>query len=1395
MKKNKLTFLIAASFLALSTIAGCTTDPTSKGSSKEADNSVLPSSDVGGDSNGQSSQGGDNTSQGGGTTTKTDWTDTEKATMRNALHGLVLPFVEMDVSVSVSQSSGSVKIESQENMASGFLASYKAKFDANPEWTGEDISSEYNVYPGNAFVYQRPVTENGKKYYVAVMFTGLAMNQGDTEPHISKDGRFYLEAMDPYVYEYPAAFIGEWLKASFGTNIVPPAFEAEFYSLDSEGVLIGYNETNIENSYKATLETSGKFTIDPEKNAQGFYVVHPTDGTYIMYFMYDTTQKIMILKVDVPKGWNNAAINKIFNDNNVTPFSLGSISDPNIRFSASEQTVADATYMTISVGDIDVQGVQAYINSLKALGYKIAYPTVEVESNQYSTTVNVITNEGMFTIYVTYSTAENANFLSIWLSLTPNPYVVKDWPAASVARYLLAEHDTVPAFSGQAYGFNFSVMNTYNNVVVILDNGAESAAKDAYIATLTSAENGYTAHGTLGGQPAFLSPNSEILVAVGCDPVTFPGEINILIQNYTVVETPWPATDVAEAVGRLFSVNPITEALPALDVSDASACYVNGTSDSEQIEIDVDGLGSAYEAVVREFTSNGWTYDAYYAFDSTTSTYGAYVSPQKQLAVFIDVVSGDLVIYVRAARDQYYEAWPAESLNTILAKWGVKKDTLPSFDKSMFIMVNEVSGQQKVEVEIAVGTTVRQTALTDYCVAMERMGYHFDENRGGHISDNHELLVQASIVDNGIKLTISNITLVYKVVGYNSDDWSFANGQLMVDATNPEENYEVQYTASFHVEANAKFKILDSDGNWLGGEIASYANKDNDNFSKLEGGNIQVNFAGTVTVYLKIYEDKSKDMWLEFVKDTVPMAEWPTTQIDATLLAWNVDDEIPVLQNEAIDAVNYAEINEKSFSLTVLGGSSLLADYEALLAENYTKAEGVWSSDNINIDVHANGNDFVIVVTLKEEEPQPEPDFKVVGLDDAWDYDDGLDLTELDAEEGYLGQFSVTFDVEKDEAFKLTNGTAWVGFDKLETNDNFSEGDNHNIVAKENGSVELKFNKLADGSYQIIINFTADEPELKPWPEQEINEYFGDVFTTVPEIKIANASYEITGTDADDEFKMLFITVTVENASEEATAAMTELHNSFGYEYDGTRYVTDREGTFPVIIFDEIGTESFIVGLFQKLEEPAPETVYKLVGLNNDWDFENGQELDEVAEPGEGISKQYTVSFSVNRGDEFKVTDGLLWYGIEELGEHENFVGGGDSNIMAKQSGDVTLTFSILENGTKQVAINFVAADEQPTEFTYTLVTTDNWDNLTDADAEFWAWVWGGDYGDGQWIQLTVDDENHCLYLENINVSATGFKIVRMSPGAEPSFDTAWNQSANDIDFPAVSLRINFNIL
>ena len=269
--------------------------------------------------------------------------------------------------------------------------------------------------------------------------------------------------------------------------------------------------------------------------------------------------------------------------------------------------------------------------------------------------------------------------------------------------------------------------------------------------------------------------------------------------------------------------------------------------------------------------------------------------------------------------------------------------------------------------------------------------------------------------------------------------------------------------------------------------------------------------------------------------------------------------------------------------------------------------------------------------------------------------------------------------------------------------------------------------------------------------------------------------------------------MTVEDAKSKMDDAIEELKSSFSYAYDDSAegYVSSNEG-LPVYAFVEGDNETFGIAIAYF---PEAEPAYKVVGLGDDWGFENGLELEPVENLGEDYSAQYTVDFNVEIGDSFKVTDSNLWYGFDKLVDNAAFGTAGDENIVAKQQGAVTLHFNIRENGEIQIVIEFTPDKDQPTELTYKLVSSDNWENLIAANAKFYAWVWGGEYGAGQWIELSVDETNHCFYLENIDVNATGFKIVRMSPEAEPSFDTAWNKSASDISFPEVGLTISFTIL
>ena len=1085
MKKNRLSFLIVSSLLAISALAGCETTPPAEGSKAGDTSTNINTSIDGGTSDGGqgtsdggqgTSDGGQGTSDGGGQQTKTDWTDAEKQIMTTNLHGIVLPFVAMDVTVQYVQKQESVYIQSSANMAAGFLASYKEEYEKDGAgWVGGDISYDFGVSNGCVFAYQKAVTVNGAKRYVMAIFGGVDADASG-RVNYSPTNKFYLQAYDPYEYEFPSTFIGQWLSQVYGSNIVPPAFNAEYYSLDEEGVLYGYSETNIENDYKVAVERSGNFTIDPEKDAQGYYVCHANDGAYIMYFKYDAQEKTMILKVDVPKGWNAAAINAIFANHNMTAFELPVMSGSNVTFNVNEQESGGVNWVTISAGNVTTTMVQEYVNALKALGYKVNVPTVDPNDSYYMALVNVFTNEGMYTLYVNYYKDVTPYPFTISFQLNPNTTVVKQWPATSIAEYLKADKDVAPAFAGTAYGYTFEVQSSYAHVVVHVDEGSETQAQESYASTLVGA--GYTPDGTFKGQPRYKSANSEIYLTIGCDPEQIPGEIDILVQRINVVATPWPTEQIANLINGLGSN--ITDTLPVLDVSNAKECYVSNT----YREVRIEGIGADFENTAKAaLKDSGYVYNQYYYFDY--NEIGAFVSPNKQFVVYVYTVGNDVMLALQAY-------WPMD----------------------------------------------------------------------------------------------------YKVVGL--------------------------------------------------------------------GGN------------------------------------------------WNYND-------------------------------SLL---------------------------------FLVDATVQSE------------VDDGW----------------YVTQSKVEFDVNADDEFKVTDGGDWFGFDKLEANANFSRGNEGNIKANAKGHVVLYLKTFSNGSKGIAISFAADAPELKPWPEQEILAFFGEgTFASIPEIKLADASYEAVGTLDQDGVKVIAIMVTVADAPTQMAIAIRNLESEFRYSYDNELegYVSSNEG-FPVYAFTANDDNSFIVSI--AYFAPAAEPAFKVVGLDNNWAYDDGLEFDEVEDLPEGYVAQSTATFHVDRGAEFKLFNGTTWLGSDELVANESFGSDGDKNIIAKASGDVVLTFSILADGSKQISIAFTADEEQPTTLNYKLIPDDDWGNLVAGDAVFYAWVWGGNHGEGEWIELDIDRDNHCFYLNNIDVNATGFKVVRMNPNPEgeievPSWEAKWNESPENLSFPTVGLKIHFDIL
>ena len=103
-------------------------------------------------------------------------------------------------------------------------------------------------------------------------------------------------------------------------------------------------------------------------------------------------------------------------------------------------------------------------------------------------------------------------------------------------------------------------------------------------------------------------------------------------------------------------------------------------------------------------------------------------------------------------------------------------------------------------------------------------------------------------------------------------------------------------------------------------------------------------------------------------------------------------------------------------------------------------------------------------------------------------------------------------------------------------------------------------------------------------------------------------------------------------------------------------------------------------------------------------------------------------------------------------------------------------------------------------ECEYTFTCDQFW--IGNNDAVIWAWVWGGNYGEGQWVECSLDvegEENERTYTITMNVDSTakGCILVRFDPEGEIGMDSEgkWNQT-DDIRLsskPTDTFAVTFN--
>ncbi len=190
---------------------------------------------------------------------------------------------------------------------------------------------------------------------------------------------------------------------------------------------------------------------------------------------------------------------------------------------------------------------------------------------------------------------------------------------------------------------------------------------------------------------------------------------------------------------------------------------------------------------------------------------------------------------------------------------------------------------------------------------------------------------------------------VYKVVG-TMNEWNYESSEItFVDATLAEEVekewYVSQLKATFDVTANTEFKVLDQLGNDFGAEIL----ENNDDFNKLEDGNIQAKYNGEVNLYFKTFSDGSRGLSIVFNREVVVHV----FKVVGTMTSWNYADSTIEFE----DATDSEEVANNLYRTQLKAEFSVNKDDEFKLLDqlgNYVGAEIL--EDNANFNKLEGGN-------------------------------------------------------------------------------------------------------------------------------------------------------------------------------------------------------------------------------------------------------------------------------------------------------------------------------------------------------------------------------------------------------------------------------------------------------
>ena len=599
-----------------------------------------------------------------------DWTNEEKTLMEEHLHGIVLPFLDVEgIALSFDEttekfSTGALTIEE------GTIAAYAELFDESQGWN--DVSYQYNAYStapaGSFYVFERFVqTEEGKRG-ISVQFYG---NDGSS---YTTAGPMYLFASDPFDYEFPD-LDAEYAQYNVdGAPIPAPNNPDLYYEFAPSSNNATYHDYGMDEYLNATiyiygLDEDGFLAYAQQCISAGWTIEEGTDpDTYVATFVntlektqftvdvYFTEDYVALsfyyMAEEIPiTTWAGVveAMNAILEEYALEPLPFA------VPAYEGQGFVYDVQDWIEDYGEIDIliTGTTSADEALFGAVLEEAGWTVDLEGG----VATLETADGVAKIEFFYSSYSGRLCIYVFVDLEPLP--TAEWPAADVAALLASLDPTItdalPAYEYAPNGTTFQIYNDAYGAGVLIklaDGETEEGTIELYELFLTEA--GFTA---VEGQDGFYeSPNGQYLVEL------YSGEDGYVSIEVSV-PTKYPTEEVNAAVEAMLGEE-LTNVIPAAEGAGDYYVYT-GNADMVQVQCN---FGSSASAALAAYESALSAAGYIYAGDDI---YGGsyYNTVDEQIYICVWVYQSSYLII--EVYEGSYEAvdtsvWPAETIMSLL---------------------------------------------------------------------------------------------------------------------------------------------------------------------------------------------------------------------------------------------------------------------------------------------------------------------------------------------------------------------------------------------------------------------------------------------------------------------------------------------------------------------------------------------------------------------------------------------------------------------------------------------------------------------------------------------------------------------------------------------------------